>query len=628
MKKVLALLLTVFLLFGTFALCSNADAKQYIDGEEPAVTRMTFGNGPVHINLMSYSNEVAGMVQNYIKRNPEFGRKYTVSATIVPTDGGQYQSSLDAALKKNDVDMYVAEQAFITKYVSGDMSEYAASYYELGLETDDAIRDAQIAQYIVDVGTRRSDGNVVALAYQASGCALIYRASIAKEVFGTDDPDVIEKEVGGGTGRLDDFWNASIKLGAKGYPIVSSIDDIWRMVEYNSSSSWVSGKTVTVSPEKLAYFDYAKAIRDRGWSNETGQWSTGWYNDMGGKSQDGKSNKPAFCFIGPAWLMQFVMVGYSEGNTIGQGTYGDWRVCQAPQKAFWGGTWLFSSRRACSDLDKRAGMAELINWITLDTSKSGLQYLWANGQYDGTKNVKDTVASAKVMSKSDGQLDYLGGQDMYPTFIKANEGISGQNVTSYDDAISSIFKEAVHRYAFEGESYAEAIKYFQKDITSDLGFNIIEVADRPTVVIPDMVKEPGNTPDTSPDEPVEKAGNSMLLIIICIAAGAVLIIAGLIVTIVIIVNSKKKKAKAQPAALQYPVQPAALQQPQAAPQQLQYPAQAMPPVQPAAVLQQPQTAPQPVIPAAPVSSKSFCPFCGAELNSGERFCGRCGGKLK
>ena len=103
MKKVLALLLTVFLLFGTFALCSNADAKQYIDGEEPAVTRMTFGNGPVHINLMSYSNEVAGMVQNYIKRNPEFGRKYTVSATIVPTDGGQYQSSLDAALK-NAVD--------------------------------------------------------------------------------------------------------------------------------------------------------------------------------------------------------------------------------------------------------------------------------------------------------------------------------------------------------------------------------------------------------------------------------------------------------------------------------------------------------------------------------------------
>ena len=649
MKKVLALLITVFMLFGTFEVSSSADVKQHVDGDERTISRMTFGNGPVHINLWSFSTEVPGMIQYYISKNPEFGRKYTVIASVAPTDGGFYQGSLDYALSSNDADMYVAEQAFVAKYASGDMSGYAASYYDLGIETDDKINDAKIAQYVVDIGTRQSDGSVVALAYQSSGCALIYRASIAKEVFGTDDPDVIEKEVGGGSGNLDYFCSAAIKLNEKGYPIVSSIDDIWRMLEYNTSYGWVSGNTVKVSPERLAYFDYAKALKERCWSNETSQWSTGWYRDMEGVSQEDKTNKPAFCFIGPAWMIQFVMKGYSGGKAPGQGSYGDWRVCQAPQKSFWGGSWIFAGKKASLDADKRAGMAELINWITLDTSKSGLQYLWANGLYSGTSNAKDSVASGKVMANSDGSLDFLGGQNMYPTYIKANEASGGKNITAYDESVNSLFKDQVYRYAFDGITYEEAIAAFKDSIAKETAFSGVEVAERPTVVIPDTAKDivPGGgsdkVPDKNPDEAEKQAGNKLLIIIICIAAGSVLVIAGLIVTIILIVKSGKKKKANALNAPQYPAQPAIpaqpqqIQQPQPIQQPLQYqaaPAQLQQPVQPAApaipAAPAPQAVQQPVIPApaAPASPKFFCPFCGAEQNSGENFCGRCGSKLK
>ena len=45
------------------------------------------------------------------------------------------------------------------------------------------------------IGTRPDDGAVVALGYQATGGAFIYRRSIAKDVFGTDDPAVVAEAI-------------------------------------------------------------------------------------------------------------------------------------------------------------------------------------------------------------------------------------------------------------------------------------------------------------------------------------------------------------------------------------------------------------------------------------------------
>lgn len=64
----------------------------------------------------------------------------------------------------------------------------------LALMWNQAIKDADIAQYTVDIGTN-PDGKVVGLGYQATGGAFIYRRSIAKDVWGTDDPAVIQDKI-------------------------------------------------------------------------------------------------------------------------------------------------------------------------------------------------------------------------------------------------------------------------------------------------------------------------------------------------------------------------------------------------------------------------------------------------
>jgi hypothetical protein len=493
MKKVIAGLLSVAMI-AAMAGCNKTPAQSTTGttkaGEsKPAETtaapaetttaettaKATYGEGPVHINLWSFTNEVPNMAQKYIQLNPEFGKKYTVDVTIIATTNQSYQPALDAALKNGEVDMYAAEAAFVLKYTKGDASQFAAAYKDLGIDVDKAVKDAEIAQYTVDIGTRTSDSALVALGYQATGGAMIYRASIAKEVFGSDDAATVEKEVGGGSGKYDTFWKAAAKLKEKGYPIVSGDGDVWHMVENSSSSGWVVDKKLNIAPERQAFFDISKQLVDNGWCNETSDWQPSWFADMKGLPQEGKDNKSAFCFFGPAWLINYSMKDNcggkeapADGNYAGN-TFGDWRVCKAPAGFFWGGTWVLASKTAAENADKKAGVAELINWITLDASDKGLQYMWANGTFNGEGGTKDCVASGKVMETADGKLDFLGGQNMFPAFIAANANATGKNMTQFDEAINGLFREQVNQYAHGQKSVEDAIKTFKSNVADKLG---------------------------------------------------------------------------------------------------------------------------------------------------------------
>jgi hypothetical protein len=162
----------------------------------------------------------------------------------------------------------------------------------------------------------------------------------------------------------------------------------------------------------------------------------------------------------------------ADGNYAGN-TFGDWRVCKAPAGFFWGGTWVLASKTAAENADKKAGVAELINWITLDASDKGLQYLWANGLFapneDGTPGTKDCVASGKVMATANGEVAFLGGQNMFPAFIAANANATGKNMTQYDENINALFREQVNQYAHGQKSMDDAIKDFRSRVADKIG---------------------------------------------------------------------------------------------------------------------------------------------------------------
>ncbi len=410
------------------------------------------------LNVWSFTDEVpVKQIQKFLEFNPDFAAKYDIKTTIIATTDGAYQPALDQALTAGGADapdIYCAEAAFVLKYTQGDASEFAAPYKDLGIDVA-SVEAAQIAPYTVDIGTN-PDGDLVGLGYQATGGAFIYRRSIAKDVFGTDDPAVIGKEIGPG---WDKFFEAAQKLRGKGYGIVSGDGDIWHAVENSSETGWVVDGKLNIDPKREAFLDISMKLKEEDLHNDTQDWTDAWFADM-----KGEGGKGIFGFFGPAWLINYVMAGNSGGTKPGEGTYGDWAVCEPPVGFFWGGTWVLGSRNS----QHKEAVGQIISWITLDTTENGLQYHWANGTLEGPGGTKDTVASGAVMAKADGKLEFLGGQNMFDVFVPANGFANGKNLTQYDETINRYWRDSVRMYTSGQVSREEAIAQFKQNVADNL----------------------------------------------------------------------------------------------------------------------------------------------------------------
>ena len=424
---------------------------------------------PVEINLLGWTDEQARMIEKYIDTHPDCGIK--VIFKQVETTNGQYTSFLDEALTgKSDEfvpDIYSAESAFVKHYSSGAMGQYALPYTDLISGLSSKILSAQIAEYTVNLG-KNSSGDVVGLAYQTTGGAFIYRRSVAKQVFGTDDPELVSNAIGGGSGSWNKFFEVAETCNDKGIAILSGDASLWHPVEGSAEKGWVVDGKLHIDSKREAFLDYSKNLYVNGWTNKTEEWSEDWKADI-----QGKGKKPVLGFFGPAWLINYSMEPAcnkdDDGNVINNDT--DWAICDAPVGFLWGGTWMFANKNLKADTSeegkrKLEAIQKIIEWITLDTTEEGLQYQWANGLIN---NAKDTVASKVVMEESDGTLDFLNGQNMFDYFIPANEKAPSNLLTEYDEKINALWRFEVNKYAEGLTTREQALHNFKIAVYSELG---------------------------------------------------------------------------------------------------------------------------------------------------------------
>lgn len=126
----------------------------------------------------------------------------------------------------------------LKKDVNGDMSMYMASYEELGIDVDRLLKKNKIPQYIIDEG-RNANGELMALPFKSQGG--------------------------------EKFLSAAEELKAKGYGIVSTVEDIGNVVLWNSDQEWVVDGTLYIDPKREAYLDIAKELVDAGYTNNTAE---------------------------------------------------------------------------------------------------------------------------------------------------------------------------------------------------------------------------------------------------------------------------------------------------------------------------------------------------------------------
>jgi hypothetical protein len=378
------------------------------------------------------------LVKQYARNHPEFNYKINwYHAAMI--DNYCTLSLIDKNMQSDGgevVDIYCVPDDYSHEMIKGEYSKHACTYKELGIDVDAALKKADIPQHIIDAGTN-PDGELIALPYLTSANIFVYRRSIAREVWGTDDPDEIGAIIGAGTDNWDVFLEAAQTLKERGCYIVTGTNDISWMVDTsemlesdridkNGFSTSVTGPdtSYSIDPRWERFMDVSKTMVDNGYMKNTKAWTEEWTSE-----QNGKGDKPVFGFVYPYEFVQYLLKSdnYFKSDTD------DWAFCVPPFKTV---TTSFTGIMVNRNSSNKDALGPLIEWLTLDCSETGLQSSLLKGtvfdessdpvlyEYFGGNR---PVISRTLLKNTECPIDFLGGQNISPVIYDILDAPTGKH---------------------------------------------------------------------------------------------------------------------------------------------------------------------------------------------------------
>ena len=437
-KKALAVLLTASVIAGTMggtATIVHAD-------EEGKV-----------INIYSWNDEFRQRLEAVYPEVKETSKDGTVTTLkdgteihwiINPNQDGVYQQKLDEALMNqadasadDKVDIFLSETDYVYKYTDA-AADVAMPLKDLGIDPDKDLAD----QYDFTKTTASdADGVQRGSTWQCCPGLLVYRRDIAKDVFGTDDPEEVGK-------KMKDWDTAKAtaeELKAKGYYTFASYADTFRLYGNSISQPWVedSATTVNVDQQVMNWIKDSKEWLDAGYLNKTvkGQWNDDWNKAMGSESK-------VFAFLFPAWGIDFTLKPNWDGED------GAWAVTNPPQEYNWGGSYI----HAATGTDNPEHAKDII--LALTGNKDNLLKISKDySDFTNTKSGMQEVAKDDTFAS-----DFLGGQNPFTYFSPVAENIKIAPLSAYDQGCVELLQNAFSDY-FQGQvDYDKAKSNFETAI--------------------------------------------------------------------------------------------------------------------------------------------------------------------
>lgn len=364
----------------------------------------------------------------------------TVKWNITPNDDNAYQNNLDAQLLKqadaaadDKIDIFLVEADYALKYVD---TEYTMAVSDLGLTDADL---ANQYQYTKDIVTD-SNGVLKGVSWQGCPGALFYNREAAKAVLGTDDPAAVQEYVK----DWDTFNETAKTMKEKGYSIMSSVNDSYRVYSNNVTSKWVEDGKINIDDNLMKWVEGSKELVDAGETGTYELWSDDWKK---GFYPEGN----VFCYFGPAWLVNFSMAADTEGSIANAG---GWGATEGPQGFFWGGTWIC----AATGTDNQSLVKDIMYQMTCKEDIM-TDIVKADDDFVNNKPAMEVMAADTSYSSK-----VLGGQNPLSIYCAGVDGLDLSNLSAYDQGCNEEFQNAMKNY-FEGNaSLDEALSQFYKAV--------------------------------------------------------------------------------------------------------------------------------------------------------------------
>lgn len=397
------------------------------------------------LNIYCWDTSFRTLLENYY---PAYDKEkqcigdVQVHWVIVPNTDNIYQTTVDKALFESEdkapdqrIDLFLAEADYVRKYAGN--GEAALSLAELGIEPEELTEQFPYTQALA-----RDEGGVQrGITWQACPGVMIYRRDIAKKVLGTDDPAVVQQAVAG----WPQFEQTAGRMQQQGFRMLAGYFDTYRVFFSGVSAPWVNEKQeLVLDPAMQQWRDQTHSFSEKRENYSNNLWEKGWNEQVQGN---------VFCYFGPAWMIENALralsmaVSVSDGGReeTGNGTFGQWAVCQGPQPFFWGGTWLCAARGT----DNAALIADIMRTVCCEEA-TAQQMAQHSMEFVNNRRVMRELAASSLMD-----MPLLGGQNAYAVMYNTAQHIEPQNITAYDQGIHEAFQAACREY-FDGKISKEA----------------------------------------------------------------------------------------------------------------------------------------------------------------------------
>ncbi len=417
MKKIIALLLSVFVLLSLFGCSSGTkpEDETVVPDEKPEGLSGT-------LVVWSSGEELGRFVEGFNKVYPDV----KVEITVVPNSDFIAKITPTLASGQDAPDIFTGESDYVKYLVESGYWDDLKTY-----NVGDRLSD--VWNYVASVGTD-SKGTLRALSWQASPGSIMYRRDMAKDVLGTDEPEAVGAMLNSNAAMLD----VAAKLKEKGIKMFASWQDIMNMQFSNRKQPWVVDDKLVIDDSMLEFMDMAKTIVENGYDLNVDPWAGEWIAAV--ESTD------TFCYVLPSWGYQFVV---KPGAVT---TSGNWAMCQGPAPYVKGGTWLGIYK----DSPKKDLAWAFLEYVCLN-SDAQKAYAAEYGEYVSLKSAD------KALAEGQGE-EVLGGQNPFAFYNDQMSKIPNDLMTGYDGVINNAFLSATKSYALGSLTKEAALQAFKDDV--------------------------------------------------------------------------------------------------------------------------------------------------------------------
>lgn len=285
------------------------------------------------------------------------------------------------------------------------------------------------------------NGNIVGVEMQVTPAGFAYKRDLAREYFGTDDPD----EVGKLISTWDDFEKVGLEVKEKSGGAVNmmvSLGDVVLSTISQNTVSYVDGDTVDITAKVSGPLTKAMKYRDEGIVGNIEMYSADWYNAY--------STENSIFYEAGSWCPPLVIKNYDPDGS------GNWGVTTPPDGSFnLGGTTLsiYSGSK-----NKEAAWA-YIRYIFFSEEGGSIMYN-VTGNY--SCYAPYYTGEQSPMDKEGPMDEFFGGQSLVDYYINtAAPQAKTAPLNRYDSVVSDVWQQLLPQYMSDSSIDADkAVQMF------------------------------------------------------------------------------------------------------------------------------------------------------------------------